>query len=285
MSRYYKKLCSIYFAITCLTIGLCVSPAFAAEKSSYTLAVIPNMPAVTLHKNWTPFVEYLSRELGVKIELKLYDKIGTFLDESQAGQADFIYSAPNMYYLAYQKQKYVPLVRSATMIQGRVFVRKDSPYTKVSELQGKKIAFVGPKNVCSIITRQALLTGQGSIDYNASFSGSTVNVAKSVLLGKVDAGASLDVSMMSDVPEMANEFRVILETEKIASHPLAAHPRVPKELQDALTAAVLALDSSAQGKKILGAVKLTKPIRADFKRDYSFFSEFDFERLDKQKAN
>jgi phosphonate transport system substrate-binding protein len=260
------------------------STAIAAEKSSYTLAVIPNMPAVTLHKNWTPLVEYLSKELGVKIELKLYDKIGTFLDETQAGQADFIYAAPNMYYLAYQKQKYVPLVRSSSMVRGRVFVRKDSPYKKVSELQGKTIAFVGPKNVCSVITRQALLTGQGAIDYNASYSGSTVNVAKSVLLGKVEAGASLDTSMLSDLPDMLNEFRTILETEQIASHPLAAHPRVPKKIQDALAAAVLALDASDNGKKILGTVKLTKPIKADFKRDYAFFSDFDFEKLDKQKV-
>lgn len=278
MSRY------LHVTIICLVLCLYSSVIFAAEKNSYTLAIIPNMPAVTLHKNWTPFVEHLSKELGVKIELKMYDKIGVFLDDTQAGLADFIYSAPNMFYLAYKKQKYIPLVRSSTMMRGILFVRKDSPYKKVSELQGKSIAFVGPKNVCSVLTRQALLTGQGEIDFNASFSGSTVNVAKSVLLGKADAGATLDISMMSDLPDMANEFRTILETDKIASHPIAAHPRVPKKLQEAVTNAVLALDKSEQGKKILATVKLTKPMKADFKRDYSFFSEFDFERLDKQQT-
>jgi phosphonate transport system substrate-binding protein len=38
-----------------MLLCLSVSTVFAAEKTSYTLAVIPNLPAVTLHKNWTPF--------------------------------------------------------------------------------------------------------------------------------------------------------------------------------------------------------------------------------------
>lgn len=283
MSRYTPiRICRIL--VVCLLFCLCSAAVIAAEKKSYTLAVIPNMPAVTLHKNWTPFAELLSKELGVKIELKMYDKIGTFLDEIQDGKADFVYSAPNMFYQAYQKQKYIPLVRSSTMMKGVVFVRKDSPYKTISDLHGKSIAFVGPKNVCSVLTRHAMQTGQGKIDFNSSFNGSTVNVAKIVQLGKADAGGTLDISMMNDVPEMAGEFRNILETEKIASHPLAAHPRVPKKLQESFTAAVLALDKSEQGKNILKTVKLSKPIQADYKRDYSFFSGYDLEQLDKQAA-
>ena len=254
----------------------------AAEPPTYTLAVIPNLPTMTLHKNWTPLVEQLSRDLGIRLELKLYDKITAFLEETQAGKADFIYSAPNMFFLAYQKQKYIPLVRSSTMLRGRVFVRKDSPYTKISDLKGKNIAFVGPKNVCSVITRHSLLTGQGKIDYSTSYSGSTINVAKSVLLGKADAGATLDISMMNDLPELQNEFRTLLETEQIASHPLAAHPRVPKKLQDAMATAILAFEKSEQGRKLLESVKLAKPVRAEYKRDYSVFAQYNFDLLDKQ---
>jgi phosphonate transport system substrate-binding protein len=270
------------FLLACCAFGLGCTSAGAAEKNSYTLGVMPNLPAVTLHKSWTPFVEQLSRELGIKIELKLYDKLATFLDETKAGQPDFIYSAPNTFYLAYQKQKYIPLVRSSNLFRGRVFVRKDSPYTTISELRGKSIAFAGPMNVCSVITRQAMLSNLGELDFNSTFSGSAINVAKSVLLGKVDAGAALDTSMMNDLPEMANEFRILMETEKIAPHPLAAHPRVPKKIQLAFADAVMAMASSEQGRKMLEIVKLAKPVKAEFQRDYAFFSAFDFEHLDKQ---
>lgn len=270
----------------CLKLSLLLliaipSPASAAKKV-YSLAVVPNLPAVTLHKNWTPLVDYLSHELGVKIELKLYDKITTFLEETKAGQADFMYAAPNMFFLAYEKQKYIPLVRGSNTLQGQVFVRKDSPYSKVSDLKGKTIAIVGPKNVCSVITRHALLTGQ-SIDFNVFYSGSSINVAKSVLVGKADAGATLDSSMIEDFPDMQKEFRVIMKTEKVAPHPFSAHPRVPKKVRDAATTALLDLDKTEKGRKILEAVKLAKPVKADFKRDYSFFNDVDFGRLDKQQ--
>lgn len=257
--------------------------AGAADKRSYTLAVIPNLPAVTQHKSWNPFVEQLAQVSGVRIELKLYDKIGTFLDDCNAGIPDFIYSAPNMFFLIHQRQKYIPLVRSSQMIRGQVFVRKDAPYSSVKELSGKTIAFVGPKNVCSVITRHALLTGAGAIDYNAAYSGSTVNVAKSVLLGKADAGATLDTAML-DLQEMRDEFRILMETEKIASHPLAAHPRVPEKVRSAITNGVLSLAKSESGRRLLSVVRLSDPVKADFKRDYGMFADVDFNRLDRQQG-
>lgn len=286
MPEYCRNQIKYTFQAFLISLILCftVSLSSAAGKSSYTLAVIPNQPAVTLNKNWGPLAEHLSRELGVRIELKLYDKLNTFIEATKDGEADFIYSSPNLYYLAYQKQKYIPLVRSSILFRGRVFVRKDSPYTKVSDLRGKSIAFVGPKTVCAVIAQQAIKNEQENMEFNSSYGGSSINVAKSVLLGKADAGATLDVSMMSDVPEMMSEFRTLLETEKIAPHPLAAHPRVAKKLQDALTAAVLELNASENGRKILEATKLTAPVKADFKKDYSFLDHYAFDTLEKQLA-
>jgi phosphonate transport system substrate-binding protein len=274
-----ETMTSLKLSTCCVVLAavlLFAFPSLSAEPvTSYTLAVVPNQPAITLYKNWTPLVQHLSKQLGVNIELKLYDKIDVFLAEARKGTPDFTYSAPNMFYLAYQKQKYVPLVRSSQPLQGLIFVRKDSPYTRVSDLKGKTIAFVGPRNICSVITRHAIRTGQGAIDYNDSFSGSTINVAKSVLLGKADAGATLDTSVMNDAPEMLNEFRIILRTEKIAPHPLAAHPRVPKKLQEAVTQTVLALEQSEDGRRILKDAKLVSPMKCNFKRDYSFFARVD----------
>ena len=279
MSRFRYSFGRITFAILFLITLPCL--AIAAEKT-YTLAVVPNLPAVKLHQNWTPIASYLSHELGVKVELKLYEKITTFLEQAKAGDADFMFAAPNMFFLAYQKQKYIPLVRGSNMLRGQVFVRKDSPFTKVKDLEGKTVAIVGPKNVCSVITRHALTRGQ-NIDFNVSFSGSTINVAKSVLVGKTDAGATLDSSMLEDAPEMLNEFRIIMQTEKIPPHPFSAHPRVPKKIRDAVTTLLLNLDKTDQGRKMLEVVKLAKPVKADYKRDYSFFADVDFERLDRQQ--
>lgn len=246
------------------------------------LAVVPNLPPVTLHKKWIPFTERLSRDSGIPIQLKLYDRIGAFLEDADAGVPDLLFAPPNMFFLSHKKVGYVPLVRSSVRLVGMVFVRKDSPYRTVNDLQGKTIAFVGPRNICSVITRHAMATAGSPIDFNVSFTGSTVNVAKSVLLGKAEAGATLDGALAADLPEALTELRPVLETPPVASHPLAAHPRMPVALRERIAAAALALAASEDGRALLATVRLEAPVRADYARDYSQFDAVDFARLDAQ---
>lgn len=252
--------------------------ACGADSKPFILAVVPNQPALTLHKAWAPFVDRLSREIGAPVNLKLYDTMPSFLAECESGRPEFIYISPNLFFLVHKKQKYIPLVRSSLKFRGQVFVRKDSPYHKVRDLKGKTIAFIGPSNVCSVLTRHSLALGQGSIDYNAQYSGSSINVAKSVILGKVDAGAMLDASLLADLPER-DQIRVIMETKAIAPHPLAAHSRVSPAIRDSVVHAVLAMARSESGRSLLASVKLAAPLQADFKKDYAHFDDPVFNRI------
>ena len=44
----------------------------AKPFKTYTLAVIPQVPPVEIHKRWGPFVELLSKELNCDIKLVTY---------------------------------------------------------------------------------------------------------------------------------------------------------------------------------------------------------------------
>lgn len=279
MSRLRPWLANLARSCLLLLAGIAGSGYLAAAGRTYTLAVIPSLPPVALHKAWTPLLRDLSREAGLELELKLYGTFPEFLADCEAGGPDFVYISPNLYFLVHEKQKYLPLVRSSVGISGLVFVRKDSPCQKVRDLQGRTIAFVGPKNVCSVITRYALATGEGDIDYNASFSGSTINVAKSVLLGKVDAGAILDAKQAGQFVESHPDFRVILRTPKIAPHPLAVHARVPRADREAVVRAVFALAATEPGRALLDGVGLGQPTGADFQRDYALFGDPGYQKL------
>jgi phosphonate transport system substrate-binding protein len=260
----------VWLAVALLAVAIGGS-ARSEDARGYTLAVLPNRPALALHKAWTPFAERLSREAGERIQLRLYERLATFLGDSQAGTPDFIYAAPNMFYEAYRAQGYVPLVRGSRMLAGVVFVRKDSPYKTLRDLQGKTVAFVGPKSLCAAITRHALATSGMPIEYNATFIGSAVNVAKMVVLRKADAGAMLDMSLASEAPEVAKQLRIILQTPPIPPHVLAAHPRVSPEARERVAAAALAMGTAADGRALLAEVKLAAPVRAEVERDYGLF--------------
>lgn len=259
-----------------LAVGLAAGAGAAPPPGSapLTLAVVPNRPALALHRAWIPFVERLQSETGLQIELKLYERLAPFLEASQAGLPDLLYAAPNMYFEAHRAQGYVPVVRGDETLAGVVFVRKDSPYRSVKDLHGKVIAFVGPSNLCAVITRHALATAGTTIDYNATFSGSTINVAKMVAIGKADAGATLDTSLVNDAPELVGQLRTILETPPFAAHPLAAHPRVAPETRDRIAQAVLRLAGSPEGRRLLADVRLSDPVRAGH-ADYMTFDAID----------
>jgi len=263
-----------------LVLGaLCAIPrsggAALAAGPSYTFGVIPAGPPVAVHKAWTPFVERVQRESGVALSLKVYERMTDFDADINQGAVDFLFANPVQFTFARAAQGYVPLVRSGRPIVGVLFVREDSPVRGARDLAGKEIAFVGSVNVCSIFVRETLLQGDATrIDFKPLFTGSAANVFKTVELGKAAAGATLDV----DMPAGAT-YRTILETKPVASHPLAAHPRVPASAREAVAAAVLALAGQPDGAALLNGLRLAEPVRADYARDYQPLVEMKLETL------
>lgn len=124
-----------------------VAPASAKTKDFYVLAVIPSAPPVTMHTLWMPFVERLSRDTGLDIRLKVYEKMSDFERDISNGAPDFIFANPLQAVVAREAQGYVPLVRGGKQVSAELFVRRDSPIRTVDDLSGRKIALVGNKNL------------------------------------------------------------------------------------------------------------------------------------------
>lgn len=244
-----------------------VSAESAASKT-YVFAVLPQQPPASMHALWIPLVERLERELGITIRLKLYDSMSRFEEGLKRGDGDFIFSTPPQMVIARSSQKYIPLVRGKRELAGVLFVRKDSPVKSVAELKDTEVAFVGERNLCSLMTRHSLSEFKTDLHLVPLFSGSTTNVYRNVLLGKVSAGATLDVDIENENPETVDQFRVILTTPKVAPHPVSAHPRVEKELREKMTAVLLKLSKQNDGRELLKQVRIGETVHADYARDY-----------------
>ena len=127
-----------------LAMGL---PAQGAEQNQYIFAVLPQRPPVAMHTSWRPFMDQLEKELGVTLKLKLYETMQQFEDDMKHGTGDFVFSTPPHVVLAYQSQKYRPLVRGSRTIAGVLFTRKNSAIKELADLDNQEIAFVGSRNV------------------------------------------------------------------------------------------------------------------------------------------
>ncbi len=129
--------------------------------------------------------------------------------------------------------------------------------------------------------RQVLSQQTVRLNLKQLFAGSSSNVYKSVLLGKSAAGAVLDVDFDAQPEDVKAQLTPLVRTPKMAPHPISAHPRVPKQLQQALEAAVIKMGSTAEGKKLLRAVQLSDPVPADYARDYKVLEKMDYDALTK----
>ncbi len=120
----------------------------AAEKKAYTIGVIPTWPPVVTYAQWSPFVERLSHDTGLKLRLKVYEKMSDFEREIISSKGpDFIFANALQTVVAHREQGYIPLVRGKKGVEGIVFVKRASKIRNVKDLSGKRIAFVGSKNL------------------------------------------------------------------------------------------------------------------------------------------
>lgn len=111
------------------------------------------------------------------------------------------------------------------------------------------------------------------------YTGSTANVIKSVLLGKADAGATFISELEKEPEEIRSQIRTVLVTPQIAPHPLCAHPRVPRAVQEAVKTAVFALASEANGAQLLKTLRLEAPVVANYEKDCRGLEEVDVKGL------
>ena len=138
---------------------LVISPARAEETSTYEIAVVPQLPPLTTHKAWAPFVERIEQATGLKLKLKIYDRIPEFEVDTFAGKPDFAFMNPYHAVMAKKSQGYIPLVRDgANLLKGIVVVATHGPIKKIEDLNGKEIAFPAPNAYAASLYVRARLS-------------------------------------------------------------------------------------------------------------------------------
>lgn len=250
-----------------------------AAGDAFTLAVLPGAPPVTMHKLWTPVVDHLKQATGLDFRLKLYERMAEFERDIWDGNPDFMFGSPIQLVVAHQSAGYVPLVRGGQLVNIGLFVRKDSPVRSIDDLIGRKIAFVGNKNICSVFIQHELASYKRKLDFETEYAGSTRNVIINVLMGKSDAGAVFRPELEREPAETQGQLRQVVTTPDFAPHPIAAHPRVPPAVQEAVKQAVLAMATTTAGAELLKSLRLQDPVVADYGRDYRALEAIDIKRL------
>lgn len=273
------KKASIWWQLLVLFLSAAIAAAVNADTAdSFSLARAPQRSEIATIRDWQPLADYLTREINSDFQLKTYSSRADFEQSLIRGEPDFVFLSPYYHTVAHKRHGYIPLIRSSKELKGILVVRRDSPFQSVQDLDGKTFAFPSPNAFAASLYMRALLKEHEHINLHPIYVETHDNVYRNVLIGRVDASGGVVRTFDQEPSPLRDQLRIIFETPATPSHPLSVHPRVPATVRDAVAEAFLNLQTTDEGRELLGRLKIREPARADQESDYSSLIELGLDK-------
>jgi phosphonate transport system substrate-binding protein len=260
-----------------LAAALVPGSARATTSGRLRLAVVPQLTAVEMNRNWAPLVDALAAA-GLPCELVIHASIPKFEPEFLQGRADLAFLNPYHMVMARRVHGYVPLLRDRRPLEGVLLVRKDAAVTGLIQLQGQRISFPAPNALAASLYIRAALEREHRLRYEAHFAQNHRNAVRQVLVGDSVAAGVVRTTYEMEPPEVRQALRALYVTPELASHPLAVHPRVPATQRQAIVRTLLGLAQDPARQSLMAAIQMPHPIAADYARDYEPLNRLGIEK-------
>lgn len=237
-----------------------VPAAYAAEE--YSFAVVPQFERRKVFAIWQPIVDELQKRSGVKLNLTTTMTVLEYGQQMRKGAYDFVYTNPYFIFKFNSIQGYQPLVRDARNLRGVVVVRKDSPIQRPGDLQGKTIAVPALNAFGASLMVQSDLANLYHVKVTVKDAKSHTSAYFQTVNGLVDAAGGVQKTLQEQEPAVREMLRVVYSTGELPSHPVAAHPRVPKPVQEKIRQSFMAMADDPAMKPLLDKIPMQKAVVA-----------------------
>ncbi|MCO5089729.1 phosphonate ABC transporter substrate-binding protein [Bosea sp. (in: a-proteobacteria)] len=251
--------------LTAAGFALIATPAFAQDwKAKYpelVFAIIPSENASGVVERYTPFVNYLAKELGTKVTLRIANDYAAIIEGQRAGNIHIASYGPASFARARMTGARTDAFAIETNLDGTkgyysvFYVKKDSPYRTIEDLKGRNLGLVDPNSTSGNNVPRFALNGMkiepetffGKVVYT----GSHENAIIALQQGTVDVAANWwNDEQESNLQRMARksmakaeDFRIIYKSEQIVNSPIAYLTDLPDDLKASIRDAVLNLAS------------------------------------------
>jgi phosphonate transport system substrate-binding protein len=263
-----------------LTASGALAQDWKAKYPELVFALVPAENATGVSDRYAPLAEYLAKELGVKVTLRIANDYAAVIEGQKAGNIHLAYYGPASYARAYingvkTEPFAIEVNEDGTKGYHSVFyVKKDSPYQKIEDLKGKNLGLVDPNSTSgNNVPRFAL--DKMKIDPDTFFSkvvftGSHENAVLALQQGTVDVAANWwndereSALMRMERKGMAkySDYRIIFKSEMIVNSPFAYLSDLPADLKTKLRDAFMAYpqkEKAAFDKMFDGKMKPWEP--------------------------
>lgn len=242
-----NRLCVVLLILcySCLSL-------IASGNTTYTFGVLSQRSAVLTAQYWNPILTYVSSKSDVSLVLKVERTAPDSNLAIQKGTYDFVYAntifSPKMAEANYQ----VILRPRDEAIVGQIVTLSSSPLYTLGDIANKEVGFPSKTAFVGYCVPMDYLERQ-NIKVIPVFGGNQEGIIAQLKAGKVLI-AAVNNKVMSAYAHRENiSYRVLWESDKFLNMPIAAHPRIPKEIAKAVQEAFDQMNSDAEGLKILEA--------------------------------
>lgn len=255
----WSALYQAHWTLLALALVFLAIAAPARASTSITLGVVPQFEQRKLFATWKPIVDELSQRTGLEVKLAVTLTVQEFEQELEKGSFDFVYANPYHILKVSTSQGYIPLVRDREPLHGILVVRRDSPLRKVEELAGKTLAVPSPNALGASLLIQADLQHVFKTQMSLLNVRTHSSVYLHVLNGLADAGGGVEKTLSEQDPSVRDALRVLYTTRPMPSHPIAAHPRIARQIREKMQKALLEMGNTPSGKGLLDDVPMPYP--------------------------
>ncbi len=253
-------MCRFVVCIICfLCGGMSAVGAVEPAQTPLILAVHPYLPSEEIHKRFTPLAEYLGKQLGRPVQVRVGRDYIQHVEAIGLNNVDIAFMGPSSFVLMGERYGAKPLlariaIKGKPRLSGYIVTSVNSTLRNLGDLRGKRFAFVDPDSTMGTIVPRYVMQQAGiELKTLASYQylGGHKNVALGVLSGDYDAGA-----VKSEVyDEMAPRgLRVLAKLPEVSEHLFVARSDMPDKQVAQLRQALLQLQGEADGVVIMRAM-------------------------------
>jgi phosphonate transport system substrate-binding protein len=247
-------------------LALSATAASANWQSQYpelVFAVVPAENAQGVTDRYQPFADYLSKELGTKVTLRVANDYAAVIEGQRTGNIHIGYYGPAAYARALVSGAPVQAVMQDVNADGTrgyysvAYVKADNPATKIEDLKGKVLGLVDPNSASGNNVPRFAMNKLG-IDPEQFFSkvvytGSHENAITALQQGTVDVAFNWwndeaeSNLMRMERKGMAkySDFKIVFRSDLITGSPWAILSNMPDDAKTAIANAMLAVPTKA----------------------------------------
>jgi len=246
-------------ALALATAGAAVAQDWKAKYPELVFAIVPAENAAGVTERYTPFVNYLAKELGTKVTLRIAQDYAAVIEGQKAGQIHIGYYGPSSFARAIQTGAKVEAFAQDVNLDGTkgyysvLWVKKDSTAQKIEDLKGKNLCLVDPNSTSGNNVPRFAMNKMGmnpeEFFSKVVYAGSHENAVIAVQQGTCDAAfnwwndenESNLLRMVRKNMVKAEDFRMVFKSDLIVNSPMAMLSDMPADLKTAIRTAVLSI--------------------------------------------